>query len=107
MNIAPTDIDRKEYWSIRFEATSVEWMYLVNKLLHSITIENWNDFFIGQMENGDWVYLLNRKRYPAESVAKTFGLTSANLEKLEVLHLHPVKANPALPEPNVSYWGNA
>ena len=101
------EFDRSLYWMIQFDGSSVEWLYLVNKLMRSRPIQNFSQYFIGQTESGEWVYALAKAVYPAVDVAKTFGLSVAQLASLETLHLHPLVPKAPIPAPTVSYWGEA
>ena len=101
-------IKAADFYTIQFSPKCVEWVYLMNKLLHSIEITAWNDYLIyTHEETGDHVYRLKKDRYPAEQVAKMLGMTVQAIHKLDIIYLDPPAANKGIPAATVEGWGTA
>lgn len=103
-----TAVNKDEFYYIRFSPTAIEWRYLVHKILDAVEIRAWNDYIINTHEdNGDWVYMLKKERYPAKLIADHLGTTEANVTSNLVLVLDDIAQNKDLPKPTVGYWGTA
>lgn len=100
-------VNHKEYWHIRMKPGSVIWHHVMHRLISSVEIEAWNDWIRTMHEdNGDHIYLLNKMRYPAAITARTFGVDTETLAKVEELVLDEPDEK-ALPKPTVDYYGEA
>lgn len=101
-------VKHSDFWVIQFSPKSVEWVYLVDKLLQSVEVLVWNDYLLFTHEDsGDTVYKLKKERYSAEQIAKFTGLDARRIERMEVIYLDPPASNKDLPQPTVNYWGTA
>jgi hypothetical protein len=107
MNV-PVTYNVKEFWHVRYPPASVEWEFAVHKLISSVEVLVWNDWIKTKHdESGDMILLLKKERYPIELLARTFGISKAQILKLEMIVLDAPKANTDLPTPTVNYWGTA
>lgn len=104
----PVTYNVKEFWHVRYPPSSVEWGYVMQKLISSVEVQVWNDWIkTKHNESGDMMMLLKKERYPVELLAKTFGLSSDAIRKLDTIVLEAPKANAEIPAPTVNYWGTA
>jgi hypothetical protein len=101
-------VNHKEFWHVRFPPSAMEWQFLTEKLRDSVEIKAWNDWIMTKHDaSGDVMYLFAKERYPAELIAKTYGVDEAKLHTLEVIVLEAPKTPKDLPKPTVSGWGEA
>lgn len=98
-------LQNDDYWLIKTKA--VEWVYVVTTLMRSITAKpEDNAFSILIAEDGDWMYMLKKQLFSAETIGKAVGLSAEDVAKRKVLNLHGPDAS-GLPSPTVAYWGTA
>lgn len=106
--MAVIEIAKDDFWRIRHSPGVVEWHYLCDKLMKSVEVKEADDWIVNvHQDTGDYVYLLHKRRFTSDMVARTFGLTVEQVEKMDIITLKSPKARPDLPAPNVSYWGEA
>lgn len=106
--MAQIEINGDDFWRIRHDDGVVEWAFLCNKLLKSVKAENADDWIVNvQQDTGALVYLLHKRCFTSDMIAKTFGLTIQQVETMDIITLKAPKARPDLPKPNVAYWGEA
>lgn len=104
----PVTYNVKEFWHVRYPPSSVEWEFVLQKLINSVKISVWNDWIKTKHdESGNMMYLLKKERYPVELLAKTFGLSAKEISKLEMIVLEQPLQRDDLPAPTVGYWGEA
>jgi hypothetical protein len=107
MNV-PVTYNVKEFWHVRYPPASIEWEFVVHKLVSSVQTLVWNDWIKTKHEDsGDMMMLLKKERYPVELLAKSFGMSVDQVRKLEIIVLDMPKANKDIPAPTVNYWGEA
>lgn len=100
------ELDMSHHWVI--VPHGYEWLYLMGKLIASAPKPAGQDdprYFMF-MRGADWGYGLNPEHYPRDKVQRTFGLKPEQLKcgKAVVLDAPSTKG---LPEPTVSYYGEA
>lgn len=101
-------VKHSDFYVVQFSPKSIEWLFLMDKLLNAVEILVYNDYLLFTHEDsGDYVYKLKKERFSAAIIAKYTGLTVTAIEKMAIIYLDPPAANKDLPQPTVNYWGTA
>lgn len=100
-------LEKRLYWTLRTNAT--EWLYLLQKIIKTVEFPDEYDYvvMIDGADPSKWLYMLKRSVYGRDLVQKTLGLRDGHLQAGAVLNLDPLPRDPDVPEPTVSYYGEA
>ncbi len=89
------------YWVL--EPKAVEWVYLIRKLAE----EHDPEYIAFFADDGGPTVLLSRDKVPEDTLRKHLGIPKElDLAEVPIIRLWPM-SDEDLPEPTVSYWGEA
>lgn len=104
--IDPESINLEDFWAI--DPAGLAWMFVLKNLTKDAK-DTAHEFIIGMKSDYSFRYFLNKKKFPAEIVAKAIGCPVDALLKAKVITLLPLERHEKkdLLQPTVSYYGEA
>lgn len=101
-----SNIDFNDYWAI--DADGLAWTFILKRMCRGVP-EGALDWMLGLKPNGELRWFLNKKKFPAEVVAKALGADVTKLATAKTITLSALERRdpPNQPLPNVPYYGEA
>lgn len=103
--ITQDDVDESQYWV--FKTAALEWLYVLGKIVERHNKDGEAQGVVYTFtSDGATRFMLLKSIYPSSELVKALGVSQEALEKQPMLTLQ-VPAKDDLPDPTVSYWGEA